>query len=1025
MGNHHIKGFFITLAICFITIYPGRSQTAKQVFSNTGIWQDYGMPLNAKNYKEFNGRLVNVNWSEIETAPNKWDWSVFDSDINQHIADNMPVIILVYTGMNAPNWIFSNGVPKVIETASDGSTDTYSPYYLDDDYNVYFKRMVTTVRQHIQTLSSSVRSKIIGIQACFGSTGDQIAYKGTVPDKYAITTEQFDSLFKVYSTYYYNEYKNLTPKISLLSNPSYGDSVQLYWLLKNCPGGWIKCGTFAKGSQLNFELEKNSWLYDVMNKPSSSEYVQARCEVMGSQLTSGWWTKNQYKEMFAIMCYCIYWGLDWPNETSDFIQNSKYDSAFAFFNKYAGQKVAGTATNALCALKDALDASDSERFPASQYGTTDRYNTTRYKNIYNSFSAYGAKLEDISVVTGSEYSSLSASGTNDVGWRLLPGNYERFLHQINPNATSAGYWNIDDEHKDVMYGRFGRGFDIANNKNALYFDVEDNFFRNKPLNSAYPITVEITYYDDGKGSWQLYYDAKSTSNKLAATITCTNSGTWKKRTITLSDAYFDNRSTKGADFYIKNAGSENVIFSTVELSRKEQSDEGLITTALEPFDSVCVNTETTTAKSFVINGASLNGTPILVGPLNGFKFSTSGTGAFANSLTFSDYGSAINTTVYVKQNTVTTGDFSGNIPVSGGGSASVSVKAISVISNTNPALDAALSLVSCTNKKDGAIDLKPQNGKRPFKYQWTNDIQKFWSDTTEDISDLQPGTYTVVVNSGPGCSTSKAYRITQPEPLSMSVSADSAIKCNGGTTTVSVTATGGTKPYTGTGIFTVGNGFRNYPVSDANGCSVQQGLSVPNGTKSAPSKPDGINGPTLVSILQANLGYSVKNPNSSYKYTWTVPDGASIVSGQYTKSITVLWGLTAGNVTVKASNDCGESGMISQKVSIRSGLTNGGVSNAMVANNVAISNNESNKEMVLLPNPVTTVGTLSFHADKSYTYNFKITDVKGRVLMAKNGMASPGTNLVKFDASQFAAGVYLIGLLNNNGEYKTVRLIKQ
>jgi hypothetical protein len=142
------------------------------------------------------------------------------------------------------------------------------------------------------------------------------------------------------------------------------------------------------------------------------------------------------------------------------------------------------------------------------------------------------------VITGSEYANLSASGTNDVGWLLLPGNYERFLHQINANATSAGYWNIDDAHNEAMYGRFGRGFDIAKNKTALYFDVEDNFFRNKPLSAAYPVTIEITYYDSGRGSWQLMYDSKSNSNKLAATVTCTNSLKWKKRIITLTDAYF-------------------------------------------------------------------------------------------------------------------------------------------------------------------------------------------------------------------------------------------------------------------------------------------------------------------------------------------------------------------------------------------------------------------------------------------------------------------------------------------------------
>ena len=43
--------------------------------------------------------------------------------------------------------------------------------------------------------------------------------------------------------------------------------------------------------------------------------------------------------------------------------------------------------------------------------------------------------------------------------------------------------------------------------------------------------------------------------------------------------------------------------------------------------------------------------------------------------------------------------------------------------------------------------------------------------------------------------------------------------CNGGTTTVNVTATGGTAPYTGTGNYTVSAGNYSYTVTDANGCS--------------------------------------------------------------------------------------------------------------------------------------------------------------------------------------------------------------
>jgi hypothetical protein len=768
-------------------------------------------------------------------------------------------------------------------------------------------------------------------------------------------------------------------------------------------------------------LDKNQWLYDVLNKPQSGQYVQSRCETTGgAQLTSGWYTKNQYKEMFGIMCYGIYWGLDWPNEMSGDLQNPKFDSAFAFFNKYAGQKVPATATNAVCALKDALDASDSTRFPASQYGTVNRFNTQRYQNIYNSFSAYGAKLQDTSALTGFESVCLSASGTNDVGWRLLPGNYERFLHQINANATSAGYWNIDDAHNDVMYGRFGRGFDIANNKTALYFDVENNFFRNTPLNAVYPVTIEITYFDNGTGSWNLFYDASGNSNKLAASITCTNTGTWKKATVTLNDAYFGNRSTSGSDFYIANAGSQNVIFSTVELSRQAQSDAGLIVTALPAFDTVCINT-TTSTKSFVINGASLDGTQVKVNALNGYLFSTSASGPFTSTLLFSNYGSSINATVYVKQVTSTAGDFTGMISITGGGTQTATVKAISVVQNSSPQLNAAVSMISCYNQKNGKIDLQPINGNGPFTYKWTNDVQKSWTDSNEDISSLAPANYTVVVTSARGCSTSKTFSVTQPQKITVSAVQDSAIFCVNGSTTVTVSAMGGTMPYTGTGSLTVKSGSRMFPVTDTNGCTGTVNLIVANGTVGAPAKPDSILGPSTVVKQQSNLVYSVRTPNASYAYAWTVPTGVVITAGQNTKSTTINWGSTSGNITVKASNSCGTSPGALVKITATTSLT-GGSTGMMQVNN---ENTGMNTEIELMPNPVTSVATIRMFAENNYNCTVEIVDEEGKMHLKQQSAVIKGTNYLKLDVSSFTPGIYFISLIGNGDNPETVKMIKQ
>src|SRR5207302_9514604 len=49
-------------------------------------------------------------------------------------------------------------------------------------------------------------------------------------------------------------------------------------------------------------------------------------------------------------------------------------------------------------------------------------------------------------------------------------------------------------------------------------------------------------------------------------------------------------------------------------------------------------------------------------------------------------------------------------------------------------------------------------------------------------------------------------------------SSNTAILCHGGNSTVSVSATGGTAPYTGTGDFVHAAGTYSYTVTDHNGC---------------------------------------------------------------------------------------------------------------------------------------------------------------------------------------------------------------
>jgi len=75
----------------------------------------------------------------------------------------------------------------------------------------------------------------------------------------------------------------------------------------------------------------------------------------------------------------------------------------------------------------------------------------------------------------------------------------------------------------------------------------------------------------------------------------------------------------------------------------------------------------------------------------------------------------------------------------------------------------------------------------------------------------------------------------------------------------------------------------------------------------APVQPGIITGPTPVCPGTAGLTYTIESVANAASYTWTVPTGWTITSGQGTTSIIVTAGNYGqnGNITVTASNSCG------------------------------------------------------------------------------------------------------------------------
>lgn len=118
---------------------------------------------------------------------------------------------------------------------------------------------------------------------------------------------------------------------------------------------------------------------------------------------------------------------------------------------------------------------------------------------------------------------------------------------------------------------------------------------------------------------------------------------------------------------------------------------------------------------------------------------------------------------------------------------------------------------------------------------------------------------------------------------------------------------------------TVGSG--NILVTANNACGSSGGSSL-NITISAttPATPGGITTNPSTSIPKGltNVSHSIAAVTGAASYTWTVPSGASITSGQGTNSIIVDYscGAVSGNVSVIANNNCGSSAASNQAMTL-------------------------------------------------------------------------------------------------------------
>ena len=106
-------------------------------------------------------------------------------------------------------------------------------------------------------------------------------------------------------------------------------------------------------------------------------------------------------------------------------------------------------------------------------------------------------------------------------------------------------------------------------------------------------------------------------------------------------------------------------------------------------------------------------------------------------------------------------------------------------------VEGAITNCSCYGSTDGEINLTVSGGTPPYMYLWSNGA------TSEDLSDLSAGTYSVIVTDTNGCITDEEVTIGEPGALICNIIQDSPVSTYGGDDgEATVSPDGGVPPYT-------------------------------------------------------------------------------------------------------------------------------------------------------------------------------------------------------------------------------------
>lgn len=314
------------------------------------------------------------------------------------------------------------------------------------------------------------------------------------------------------------------------------------------------------------------------------------------------------------------------------------------------------------------------------------------------------------------------------------------------------------------------------------------------------------------------------------------------------------------------------------------------------------------------------------------------------------------------------------------------------------------------------------NAGSPYSsYKWSTGA------TTQTIVVNTGGTFTVTVTNANGCKGTVSvithlFYAVPPQPGLISGAIDGLCQKSGivyaisdvsGATSYLWTVTSGCTIISGQGSknITVNYGLfssATITVIAKNPCGNSNPRTIT--VNAAPKAPSLINGPGTCCSNQQNVSFSISPVYGATTYNWSVPANATIISGQGTTSIKVNFAGYAGQIKVRAANNCGYS-IYTNKI-----ITFNCRENQLAE--LSLSD-----EITVYPNPVSENFNIQIVSEKSQLCNVRMLDMIGKQLMSSKIDLVKGENNHQYDVSTLAEGLYLLVIEREGLPQKTIRIV--